>query len=120
MHKILRAIRWMIPLAVLTLWVSFAASIDGTWIAHNKNGSQTLMLKSSGNVLTGNLDRTNGRMLPISNGKIDGNHVSFRVVRPRRRGAITREFNGTVSGSELKLTITGGPRGTAVETFRKQ
>lgn len=124
MKQMTRAIRWMIPLLALTLWVSFAADVDGTWSGQmqGRNGprTQTLTLKSSGNSLTGTVEGGRGGAVEITNGKIDGDNVSFEVVREFGDNKITQEYKGTVSGSELKLTISGG-RGEPVEvTFKKQ
>ena len=43
---------------------------------------------------------------PISNGKVDGNNVSFEVSRDTPNGAMVTKYEGVVSGSELKLKIT--------------
>ena len=114
----------MIALAALTLWVSFAADIDGKWTGQVewRNGpqTQTLMLKASGGTLTGTVQGGRGGPVEISNGTIDGNNVSFSVVREFRDNKITQEFKGTVSGGELKLTESGG-RGEPREiTYKKE
>src|SRR5271163_1897159 len=105
-------IRWMIALAALTLWVSFAADIDGKWTGQTqgRNGpqTQTLMLKADGNTLTGTVEGGRGGPIQITDGKIDGPNVSFKVVREFQDNKITQEFKGMVSGGELKLTVSGG------------
>jgi hypothetical protein len=42
----------------------------------------------------------------ISEGKIDGDNISFKVSMQMGGNATTSEYTGTVSGSELKLKIT--------------
>ena len=113
MKTIRASIRCMIALTALTLGVSFAADIDGKWTGQveGRNGpqTQTLMLKADGSTLTGSLIRGGrGGPVEISNGTIDGNKVSFTVVREFGKDKITQEFKGTVSGGELKLTVSGG------------
>jgi hypothetical protein len=123
--KTMRAsIQCVIALVALTLWVSFAADIDGKWTAQiqGRRGTQTqtLMLKASGNTLTGSIQGRNGEPIEISNGAIDGDNVSFTVVRDFRDNKITQEYKGTVSGGELKLTETGGRRGPTEVTYKKE
>jgi hypothetical protein len=118
------SLRWMIALAALTLWVSFAADIDGKWTAQiqGRRGPRTeiLMLKASDNTLTGSLEGGQGEGIQISNGTIDGANISFSVVREFRGNKVTEEYKGTVSGSELKLTVSGGRRGPSEVTYKKQ
>ncbi len=87
-----------------------AADIDGTWTreAQGKGGAQTLMLKAEGMKLTGSLEGGRGGATQISDGKIDGNKVSFKVVREFNGNSITQTYEGTVSGKELTLNVEGG------------
>jgi len=118
------SIRWMIALATLTLWVSFAADIDGKWTGQveGRNGPQpqTIMLKSSENALTGSIQGGRGGPVEISNGTIDGNNVSFTVVREFGQNKITQEYKGVVSGGELKLTVSGGRGEPREVTYKKE
>lgn len=93
-----------------------AADIDGTWTreAQGRGGTttQTLMLKAEGMKLTGTLDAGRGGATEISDGKIDGNKVSFKVVREFNGNSFTQMFEGTMSGKELSLNVTAeGGRG---------
>lgn len=118
------SIRWIIALAALTLWVSFAADIDGKWTGQiqGRNGprTQTLMLKASDNTLTGSIDGGRGGPVEISDGKIDGGNVSFNVVREFQGNKVTQAYKGTISGNELKLTVSGGRGEPAEVTFKKE
>jgi hypothetical protein len=123
--KTLRAsIQCMIALSALTLWVSFAADIDGKWTGQvqGRNGpqSQTLMLKASGNTLTGSIQGGRGGPVDISNGTVDGNTVSFEVVREFGGNQITQAYKGTLSGGELKLTVSGGRGEPRDVTYKKE
>jgi hypothetical protein len=123
--KLLRAsVPSMIALAALTHGVSFGADIDGKWTAQvqGRNGTrtQTLMLKASGNTLTGSIQEGQGGSVEISNGTIDGDNISFSVVREFRQNKITQEYKGVVSGGELKLTESGGRRGPVDVTYKKE
>jgi hypothetical protein len=124
MRTIRAGMRCMIALAALTLWVSFAADINGKWTGQveGRNGpqTQTLTLKADGNTLTGSVQGGRGGAVDISNGTIDGNNVSFTVVREFQDNKITQQFKGSISGGELKLTVSGG-RGEPREiTYKKE
>ena len=116
--------RWMIACTALALGVSFAADIDGKWTAHfeGRNGdqTQTLTLKASDNALSGTIQGARGPAAEISNGKIDGDNISFTVVREFRDNKFTQEYKGTISGSELKLSVSGGRGGSREMTYKKE
>lgn len=118
------SIRCLIALAALTIWVSFAADIDGKWTGEvqGRNGpqTQTLMLKSSGNTLSGTVQGARGGPVEITNGTIDGDNVSFIVVREFQENKITQEFKGKMEGGELKLTVSGGRREPREVTYKKE
>jgi hypothetical protein len=122
--KISASIRWMIAVAALTLWVSFAAEIDGKWTGQvqGRNGpqTQTLMLKADGNTLTGTIEGGRGGPVQITDGKIDGGNVFFKVIREFQDNKITQEYKGAVSEGELKLTVSGGRGGPAEVTYKKE
>jgi hypothetical protein len=108
--------------AVLLLGISgaaLAAEIDGKWTAEveGRRGTvtQTLSLTSSGNNLSGSLEGGRGNAVDISDGKLDGNKVSFKVVREFNGNQFTQQYKGTLSDAgELNLTVSmsgGGRRG---------
>lgn len=108
--------------AVFLLGISgatMAAEIDGKWTAEveGRRGTvtQTLSLTSSGNNLTGSLEGGRGNAVDISDGKLDGNKVSFKVVREFNGNQFTQQYKGTLSDTgELNLTVSmsgGGRRG---------
>jgi hypothetical protein len=114
----------MIALAALTFWVSCAADIDGKWTGQTQGRggpqTQTLTLKASGNTLTGSIEGGRGGPVEISDGKVDGDNVSFNVIREFQGNKITQEFKGAVSGNELKLTVSGGRGGPVEVTYKKE
>jgi hypothetical protein len=124
MKTIRASVRCLIALTALTLGMSFAADIDGKWTGQveGRNGPQpqTIMLKSAGNALTGSVQGGRGGPSEISNGTIDGNNVSFTVVREFGQNKITQEYKGAISGSELKLTVSGGRGEPREVTFKKE
>ncbi len=118
------SIRCLIALAALTLWVSFAADIDGKWTGQvqGRNGpqSQSIMLKASGNTLTGSIEGGRRGPVEISNGTIDGANVSFSVVREFRGNKVTQDYKGTLSGGELKLAVSGGRGEPREVTYKRE
>ncbi|MGB6945127.1 MAG: hypothetical protein WBE37_22200 [Bryobacteraceae bacterium] len=124
MRTIRASIRCTIALAALTLWVSSAADIDGKWTGQvqGRNGpqTQTLMLKADGNTLTGSVQGGRGGPVDITNGTIDGNNVSFTVVREFNDNKITQEYKGMLAGGELKLTVSGGRGEPREVTYKKE
>ncbi|MBV9770014.1 MAG: hypothetical protein JOZ32_10615 [Bryobacterales bacterium] len=124
MNMIRATIRGAIVLTALSLWVGFAADIDGKWTGQveGRNGpqTQTLMLKVADNMLTGTVEGGRGEPVQISDGKIDGDNVSFSVVREFNGNKITQEYKGKMSGGELKLTISGGRGEPREVTYKKE
>jgi hypothetical protein len=70
----------------------------------------TLNLKANGTTLTGSMVRPGRGGDPmesqISEGKIDGDNISFKVTMQMGGNSMTSEYTGTVSGNELKLKIS--------------
>jgi hypothetical protein len=110
-------------LLALTGLVLLAADIDGTWTAETqgKNGPQTntLILTSKGGELTGKFDNGGkGGPADISDGKIEGSKVSFKVVRDFGGKQVSQEWTGTLAGGELTLQNSQGKGGPV--TFKKK
>ncbi|MBZ5619793.1 MAG: hypothetical protein LAQ69_13875 [Acidobacteriia bacterium] len=99
-------------------FVAVAADVTGKWTyeAPGRGGNPgrptTITLKADGNKLTGSVPgfgRPGGDTPPpseISNGKIDGNNISFEVKRTTQNGEFVTKYEGTLNGDELKLKIT--------------
>ena len=94
----------------------FAADPSGKWVYEQpgRGGGDpvkvTITLKSDGGKLTGDVSRPgrdgNAMSTPISEGKVDGNNVSFKVTMQMGGNAMTSEYSGTLSGDEMKLKVT--------------
>ncbi|MBL8293488.1 MAG: hypothetical protein JNN08_16695 [Bryobacterales bacterium] len=85
---------------------SLAADVTGKWTAMvpGRNGDQetTFTLKQDGDKLTGSMTSPRGER-QISEGKVTGDSISFKVET--QRGKFT--YTGTVSGSEIKFKRQG-------------
>ncbi len=115
-------VSWMALLA-LTGVVLLAADIDGTWTntRDGKNGPQTttVTLISKGGELTGKYDGGRGGPVDISDGKISGSSVEFKITRDFGKGPNTQEYKGELKGGDLVLT-TQGRGGPQELTFKKK
>ena len=138
-------------LLVVAFVVIAADSVTGKWgyeMAGRSGGPGrpvTLDLKADGATLTGTVTGMGGggrgmgggggapgggappapTPVQISNGKVDGNNVTFEVSRDTPNGAMVTKYAGVVSGSELKLKVTAPGRGggdpvTTEVTAKKQ
>jgi hypothetical protein len=103
---------YTLVLGFLLLAVSaFAADIDGKWTGTistpNGDFSQTFTFKADGAALTGSLEFMPGMEIPITDGKVDGDNISFSVTLDF--GApLKMTYMGVVSGNELKVKGDAG------------
>ncbi len=98
--------------------VALAADVTGKWTYEQPAMGQrpareiTITLKQDGSKLTGSVPgfgRPGGEAPPpteISNGKVEGDKVSFEVKREFQGNEMVTKYEGTVSGSEMKLKIS--------------
>jgi len=98
--------------AVLTAALAisaFAAEIAGKWKTTftTPNGDKregVLNLKVDGAKLTGTMESPRGSS-EINDGKVDGDNVSFTVVRKFNDNEVTIKYKGKVSGDDMQLTM---------------
>ena len=109
-------------LCALTLAV-YAADVSGkwTWEQQGRNGSttSTLTLKADGSTLTGSLDGGRGGPVDISNGKVDGNSISFSVVRSFNGNEMKTDYKGTLDGDTLNIEFSRPGRNGGEPTTMK-
>ena len=107
----------IMALVALSALIVVAQSVDGKWTRETQGKAgpqtQTLTLKNAGGKLTGTLEGGGGKGAPaeISEGTVTGNNVSFKIVREFGGNSVTQTYTGTVSATELKLTVEGGGGG---------
>jgi hypothetical protein len=94
-----------------------AGDVTGRWTGELAalNGGPTrvitIVLKSDGGKLTGTFAGASGRSsslepIEISDGKVDGDRISFTVKRETPNGAMENHYAGIVTGDEMKLRFT--------------
>lgn len=90
------------------------AAIDGDWniTVNSPMGKQEskMSLQANGSELTGTAS-AQGQSQPISNGKIDGDNVSWSasITTPF---PMTLEFSGTLSGDSMSGNVKAGAFGS--------
>jgi len=111
MTKKLLFVTTVLLVVALGLW---AADATGKWTfeQQGRNGSQTvtLDLKADGSTLTGTMSGgmggRGGTPAQISEGKVDGNTITFKVVREFNGNQFVTSYKGTVEGDSMKLDVT--------------
>ena len=98
---------------------AFAADVTGKWVAESqgRNGptQTTFNFKAAGTALTGTVSGRGGDT-EIADGKINGEDISFTVVRKMGEMEMKLLYKGKVAGDEIKMTMEieggmGGPGG---------
>jgi hypothetical protein len=87
--------------------VAFAADVNGKWTAQvpgrgGETREVTFTFKADGNQLTGSMTGPRGEV-QISDGKIDGDDISFAQVMEFNGNQMKLLFKGKVSGDEIKF-----------------
>ena len=94
---------------MLALSVSaFAADVDGKWAGTvaTPNGDLTVAFtfKADGEKLTGTTMGFDGTDVAISEGKVDGKNISFKVTFDFGGMPFELNYKGVVSPTEIKIT----------------
>ena len=120
---------------LLAAVVAMAADASGKWMFEQQgrggNTMQvTLTLKVDGAALTGTVSQPGrgGETMEtaITDGKVDGNNISFTVKREFNGNSFVITYKGVLDGDTLKLDITrpgrggGEPRTDSVTAKRSQ
>ena len=87
-----------------------AADVTGKWVAQvpgreGQTRETTFNLKSAGETLTGSMSGPQGD-IPISDGKVAGDDISFVVTLSFGGNEIKMSYKGKVAGDEIKFTRT--------------
>src|SRR5215813_2537798 len=99
----------LIVMALFALTAS-AADVAGSWkgSVDTPNGAMenTFVFKTDGDKLTGTVSMGQFGDAEISSGKVDGDDVTFKVVRDFNGNQFTLEYKGKVKEKEMTLTVT--------------
>ena len=97
---------------LLAAVAAFAADVSGKWVAQvpgrgGETREATFTFKVDGNQLTGSVSGRRGDVA-ISDGKIDGDDISFAQVMEFNGNQVKLLYKGKVSGGEIKFTRQRG------------
>lgn len=89
---------------------AFAADVTGKWSAEvqgqgGQTRTQNMEFKADGAKLTGSMEGRQGAT-PIADGKVDGDTITFNVVREMNGNTMKSVYVGTVAGDEIKFKMT--------------
>jgi hypothetical protein len=100
-------IRALMLSALLAAAPAFAADVDGTWTGSLETPQGAVPLsftfKADGATLTGSTASPDGQAVPLKNGKVEGDKISFSFDVDFGQGPVTFNYTGVVSKTELKL-----------------
>ena len=116
---------FVLTILLVASFALMAADVSGKWTYEgpgrggNPGRPVTITLKADGATLTGTVPaggRGGGDNPPppieITDGKVDGNNISFTVKREFNGNSMVIKYEGVVNGDEIKLKIMrNGPDG---------
>jgi opacity protein-like surface antigen len=113
----------LLLMAIFVLTAS-ASDISGTWKAaiETPNGAleTTFKFKVDGNKLTGSTSNEFMGEALISDGKVDGDSLSFTVNASFNGNDVKLNYKGAVAGDEMKLTLEIPGRDRTIEMTAKR
>ncbi|MCW5982660.1 MAG: hypothetical protein KIT09_31520 [Bryobacteraceae bacterium] len=107
--------------ALMALFAATAlsANIDGTWkaTAEGPRGtmSRTFVFKTDGAKLMGETTSSIMGKSVITNGKVDGDRLSFTIVVKFQDEEMAVDYRGQVKGDEIELTAENADGGLKLE-----
>jgi len=104
---------------------ALAADITGTWTGSMSMGDNqftlTYAFKQDGGTLTGTVTGPQGDPIPLKDGKVQGDKLSFYVQFEGPNGSMKISSEGAIKGEEITLTtkMEGGPGDMPPMTLKK-
>ena len=95
---------------IVSVAIALAADVAGPWQGTMTGGGGTaytyVILKTAGGQLTGTYGPDKSQQMPIENGKLAGNKVSFRSTMQFPGQTVTFDYDLTVDGDAMHGTFT--------------
>ena len=115
--------RILILMAALVA-AALAGDVTGTWkaTAEGPNGTmeRTFVLKAEGSKLTGETTSSMMGKSTITDGKIDGDNLSFTITVKFQDNEMKLNYKGKVSGNEIHFTVENPNGGQTIEWHAKK
>ena len=111
---------------VLLAFSAIAADISGNWkaTAEGPNGAmeRTFVFKVDGNKVTGESTSSMMGKSAISEGKVEGDTVTFVLTGKFGDNEVKLNYKGKISGDQIKFTseMAGGGGGQSIEWLAKR
>ena len=118
----------LVVLAAAFAATASAADIGGTWkgTAQNQGATieRTFVFQVDGNKLTGETTSEMMGKSAITDGKVEGDNISFTITAKFQDNEMKLNYKGKVSGDTIKLTVDfagfGGGGGQSIEWTLKK
>ena len=98
-------------LIALFAFTAFAADVSGTWKGTADIGGNTIertfVFKVEGSKLTGETTSEMMGKSTITDGKVDGDNLSFSITGKIQDNEVKLNYKGKVSGDTLKFDVEG-------------
>ena len=109
--------KWLPAAFVLFAFTALAADISGNWkaTAEGPNGAmeRTFALKQEGAKVTGETVSTFTGKSTITDGKVDGDTVTFTITAKLGDQDVKLNYKGKIAGNEIKFTSQMADGGNA-------
>ncbi len=118
--------KWLLVLFAAFAMTAAAADISGNWKATADFGGQTMertfVFKVDGNKLTGETTSSIMGKSTITDGKIEGDNVTFNITVKFQENETKLTYKGKVNaaGNEIKFTVDGVAGGNTIEWNAKK
>jgi hypothetical protein len=118
--------KWLFAALAAFAITAWAADINGNWkaTAEGPNGTmeRTFTFKVDGNKVTGESTSSMMGKSEITEGKIEGDTVTFVLTGKFGDQEVKLNYKGKISGNEIKFTseMAGGGGGQAIEWTAKK
>jgi hypothetical protein len=98
----------LVAVLILAAMTLAAADVSGKWAGEvqGRNGQTrpvSFTFKQDGAALTGSMVGPMGREVEITDGKVDGNNISFLVKMEIQGNEVKITYTGTLDGDNLKM-----------------
>ena len=114
----------LLIMAAIFVAAAAAADISGTWkgTAENQGGTieRTFVFKVDGAKLTGETTSEMMGKSTITDGKIDGDNISFTITAKVQDNEMKLNYKGKVTGDTIKLSVDFQGGGQTIEWTLKK